>query len=111
MLEALGVDAPVIEIGEPLAPGFGAAAKITGGFLTYRNTSPRVDELEARHSRLRPAGFDATMQAKFTQSSGFVRRLSSCTTSMFNWVSIASMFGRKRVAFQSTHPGLPTSHM
>lgn len=59
LLKSLGVDAPAIELGEPLAAGLGASASITGGFLTYRNTHPRVDELEG---------------TTFTVTSGWVRR-------------------------------------
>jgi hypothetical protein len=59
LFEAMGVANPVLEAGAPLAHGFGSAASISGGFVTYRNTNPRVDELEG---------------VTFTATSGWVRR-------------------------------------
>lgn len=46
LLRALGVDEPIIDRGEPIAPGFGDAARIAGGFVTYRNLSVPIPELE-----------------------------------------------------------------
>lgn len=46
LLKALGVTQPVLEKGEPLAPGFGATALITGGFVTYRNLNVPIPELD-----------------------------------------------------------------
>lgn len=46
LLEAMGVTNPIIDNGEPVALGFGASAKIIGGFVTYRNLSVPIPELE-----------------------------------------------------------------
>lgn len=46
LLKALGVASPVLERGEPLSEGFGSTAKIIGGFVTYRNLSVPIPELE-----------------------------------------------------------------
>lgn len=46
LLQAMGIENPVLERGEPLAPGFGANARIMGGFVTYRNLSVPIPELE-----------------------------------------------------------------
>ncbi len=46
LMAAMGVDDPILERGEPLAPGFGASAKLVGGYITYRNLSVPIPELE-----------------------------------------------------------------
>lgn len=46
LLTALGVPNPILERGEPLAEGLGSTAKIIGGFVTYRNLSIPIPELE-----------------------------------------------------------------
>jgi len=46
LLTALGVPSPTLERGEPLSEGFGSTAKIIGGFVTYRNWSVPIPELE-----------------------------------------------------------------
>jgi len=46
LMSAMGVEHPVIERGEPLAPGFGSNARVVGGFITYRNMSVPIPELE-----------------------------------------------------------------
>ena len=46
LLQAMGVREPVLERGEPLAPGFGANAHVVGGFVTYRNFSVPIPELD-----------------------------------------------------------------
>lgn len=46
LLHALGVDEPKLDHGEPLAPGFGANATIVGGFITYRNFSIPIPEID-----------------------------------------------------------------
>lgn len=71
LLQALGVITPAVELGEPLAPGFGSAASITGGFLTYRNTNPRAAELEG---------------ATFTVTKGWVRRMETGEIGAKFWV-------------------------
>ncbi len=45
-MQAMGVDNPALERGEPLAPGFGSNARVIGGFITYRNLSIPIPELE-----------------------------------------------------------------
>jgi TIR domain len=40
LLRAHGVDQPLLEIGTPLAPGFGESADIVGGRMTMRNFQP-----------------------------------------------------------------------
>ncbi len=59
LLKSLGVENPIIEQGEPLAPGFGSVAEIVGGFVRYRNTKPYVAELDG---------------TAFTVTGGHVRR-------------------------------------
>lgn len=46
ILQSLGVENPIIDHGEPLAPGFGTNAKVTHGFVTYRNLSIPIPELD-----------------------------------------------------------------
>lgn len=46
LMQALGVERPVIGRGEPIAPGFGANARIVGGFVTYRNFSVPLPEMD-----------------------------------------------------------------
>lgn len=59
LMQALGVEHPVLEMGEPLAPGFGSEAEIIGGLLTYRNTNPPLSALDRVH---------------FAVTSGWIRR-------------------------------------
>lgn len=46
LLEAMGVPRPAIDRGEPLAPGFGANARIVGGHVTYRNFNVPLPEMD-----------------------------------------------------------------
>lgn len=46
LLTGLGVEAPSLDHGEPLAEGFGANASVVGGFVTYRNWSIPIPELD-----------------------------------------------------------------
>lgn len=46
LMNAMSVQNPLLEKGEPLAPGFGANARVIGGFVTYRNLSIPIPELE-----------------------------------------------------------------
>lgn len=46
LMQAMDVENPVLEKGEPLATGFGAYARVVGGFVTYRNLSVPIPELE-----------------------------------------------------------------
>ncbi|QUT05083.1 toll/interleukin-1 receptor domain-containing protein [Sphingobium phenoxybenzoativorans] len=46
LLLAMGVSNPVLDKGEPLAPGFGANARVAGGFVTYRNFNIPVPEMD-----------------------------------------------------------------
>ncbi|OWK31777.1 toll/interleukin-1 receptor domain-containing protein [Sphingomonas mucosissima] len=46
LLKAMGVENPIIDKGEPIAPGFGGNARVIGGFVTYRNLSVPVPEME-----------------------------------------------------------------
>jgi hypothetical protein len=46
LLTALGVASPTLERGDPISEGFGSTAKIIGGFVTYRNLSLPIPELE-----------------------------------------------------------------
>lgn len=46
MLSVLDIVEPKIDRGEPLAPGFGTNAEVIDGFVTYRNLSIPIPELE-----------------------------------------------------------------
>jgi hypothetical protein len=46
LLEAMGVPRPTLDRGEPLAPGFGANARLVGGYVTYRNFSVPLPEMD-----------------------------------------------------------------
>lgn len=59
LMQALGVEDPIVAAGEPLAPGFGSTAEITGGSVTYRNFKPPIAELDG---------------TSFSVTNGWVRR-------------------------------------
>lgn len=59
ILQSLGVENPIIDHGEPLAPGFGTNAKVTHGFVTYRNLSIPIPELDG---------------VSFTMTGGYISR-------------------------------------
>lgn len=46
LMQAMGIANPVLEEGEPLAPGFGTNARVVGGSVTYRNLNVPIPELE-----------------------------------------------------------------
>lgn len=62
LLGAMGITNPILDKGEPLAPGFGANARVIGGFVTYRNLSVPVP------------GMDGT---SFTVTGGYISRADS----------------------------------
>lgn len=62
LMKAMDVENPILEKGEPLAPGFGANARVVGGFVTYRNLSVPIPEMEG---------------TSFTVTGGYVTRTES----------------------------------
>jgi hypothetical protein len=75
LLTAIGVASPVLERGEPLSEGFGSTAKIIGGFVTYRNLSVPIPELEGTSFTVTGGsvqrGADGEIIAKFSLRAPF----------------------------------------
>lgn len=108
LMQALGVPEPVLERGEPIAPGFGSTVRVVGGSVVYRNISVPIPELEGTMFTITDGAIwrdeGGAMMANFKLRAPFEQLQTLNEQLGFDSIDVAT-----RSSVISTDPDRPTS--